>query len=237
MADALQRGKKGWLLTFLMVGVPLLTFILRSIFRYQIPRPVSNSISLGVPLLAWLVWLTIRPSIKETSTRRVLAGSNTAASTWILILCLLSSGYCMGIVWVAQLVDYPLYLAVPPEAFPAYFAQFNESIVFPVIFALSMGWIISVLLILNRPKEIPGWAAWAAAGLALLGFIASAAFEFPYNQQLMAEGFNEVAINAKITGNWFRLVPWTIQACLVAWMVNLVIVSRSRANHVPENKY
>lgn len=231
LADARRRGKKGWLLAFLLVGVPFLTFIFRAIFRSYIPRPVSTSIILGVPFLSWLAWLVIRPSIKEQSADTILTGRNTIASTWILILCLLASGYCMGVVWIAQLVDYPLYLAVPPSSFPAYFAKFNEAIVFPVIFALSVGWIISVVLILNRPREIPAWAAWSAAGLALLGFIASAAFEFPYNQQLMAEGFNEAAINAKITGNWFRLVPWTIQAGLVAWMVNSVIASRSKVGN------
>ena len=227
MADAGRRAKNGWLLAMLLVGVPLVTFIVRAIFRDYVPARVAASVELGVPLVSWLLWLVLRPSIKEPSTQTILAGRNTATSIWILIFCLLSSGYCMGVVWIAQLVDYPLYLAVPPESFPAYFAQFNESIVFPVIFALSMTWIISVALILNRPKEIPAWAAWTAAGLAMLGFIASAAFEFPYNKQLMAEGFNEVAINAKITGNWFRLVPWTIQAGLVAWMVNVVIKSRS----------
>jgi hypothetical protein len=195
-------------------------------FRAYVPRAVSNWIILGVPLLAWVGWLLIRPAIQQKSGDAILSGRDGAASRWLLSLNLVASGYCLSGGWLAQLVVYPLYLAVPPESFAAYFAQYNEAIVFPVIVALSLCWVLSALLILYRPTAIPSWAAWSAAGLAILGFIASAAFEFPQNQALMEHGYNAVLIHEKIVGNWYRTIAWTLQSALLVWMAKVALTPR-----------
>ena len=123
---------------------------------------------------------------------------------------------------------YPMYLSVPPAGFPEYYARYEVAIVYPVIVALSATWVLSVLLILNRPPAIPAWAAWSAVGLALLGFIASQALEVPYNQQLLEHGYNADAIHAKIAFNWYRLTAWTLQAALLAWMTSLALNASDR---------
>jgi hypothetical protein len=168
------------------------------------------------------VWLVLRPGVQKQSSDAILCGRDGAASRWILSLCLVAAGYNVAMGALSPVI-YGLYLAVPPASFPAYFAQYNEGIVFPVIVALSLTWMLFVILILYRPTVIPAWAVWTAASLSLLGFIASSVFEFPYNQQLMEQGYNADAIHAKISGNWYRLVPWAAQAALLAWMTNLVL--------------
>lgn len=219
LADARLRGRRGWPLAILMVGVPALTFLARIVLRPHVPKALATSLTFGVPLVAWGAWLLLRPRPDRAPSDPILAGREGAFPRWILVLTLVGSAYGMAVGWMAQLVDYPLYLAVPPDRFPAYFNQFNEAIVFPVIVALSFCWTLCAVLTLCRPRAVPLWSAWLALGLALLGFIASALFEFPHNKHLMEAGFDAAAIHAKITGNWYRLVPWTIQTALLAWMV------------------
>ncbi|MBI3473281.1 MAG: hypothetical protein HY013_18150 [Candidatus Solibacter usitatus] len=233
VADARSRGKSAWPLATLLVGVPVLAYLARIAFRSFVPRSLSSSIMLGVPLLAWVVWLVVRPAVQQKPTDAILCGRAGAASRWILILALVAAVYGMTTAWLAQLVMYPLYLAVPPGSFPAYFEQYNYAIVFPVIVALSLGWVLSAVLTWYRPPAVPAWAAWASVGLALLGFLASAAFEFPYNQQLMEHGYNAEAIRAKIVGNWYRVVPWTLQAGLLAWMTSLALSATGPKRETP----
>ncbi len=228
LADARSRGKAAWPLAVLMAGVPLLAYVVRIAFRPYVPRSLAMSIIFGVPLLAWAVWLLIRPPVQRPSTDAILCGSEGGASRWILIVNLVAAVNCMAGGWLGQFVIYPLYLAVPPASFPAYYKQYNEAIVFAVIVPYALGWALSVVLIWYRPRIVPAWACWSAVGLALLGFIASSIFEFPYNQDLIEHGYSAVAIRAKITGNWFRVVPWTLEVALLAWMTNLSMSATDR---------
>ena len=221
LADARSRGKSGWPLAALMVGVPIAVFAERIVFRSFVPRSLSLSLMLGVPLVVWVAWLFVRPAVAQESIDPILCGRDGAVSRWILSLT--ASGYGVAVVWLAQLVMYPMYLAVPPAAFLEYYMRYEVAIVFPVIVALSLTWVLAALLIVHRPRAFPAWAPWSAATLALIGFIASQALEAPYNRQLLEHGFNADAIHAKIAFNSYRLTAWTLQAALLAWMTNLAL--------------
>lgn len=227
LADARAREKPGWPLAALMTGVPILGFLARIAFPSLLPMSVSAGIMLGVPLLVWVVWLLVRPAARQQSSDAILCGRDGAASRWILILSLTATGYSVGVAWLTQFVMYPMYLSVPPDGFPAYYAHFLRAIVVPVIVALSLTWVLSVLVVLNRPTAIPAWAPWTAVLLALIGFIASQALEVPYNQQLTKYGYDAAAIHAKISKNWFRLIPWTLQSALLVWMTNVTLREKS----------
>lgn len=226
LADSRSRGKPGWPLAVLMVGVPVTVFAARIAFRSLVPRSLALGLMLGVPLVIWIGWLFVRPAVRQKSSDPVLCGRDGAVARWVLILSVVSSGYTVGVVWLAQLVMYPLYLAVPPAAFLPYYQRYEVAIVFPVIVAVSLTWVFAALLIVHHPPAIPAWAPWSAAALALVGFIASQALEAPYNQQLLEHGFNAEAIHAKIAFNWYRLAAWTLQAALLAWMTHLALVPR-----------
>lgn len=219
-ADSRSRGKPGWPLAAPMVGVPVAAFAARLAFPSLLPRSLSLGFMLGVPLVAWLAWLITRPSVRHMSGDPVLSGRDSAVSRWILVLSVIASGYAVAVVWLAQFVMYPMYLAVPPAAFLEYYERYEVAIVFPVIVALSLTWALAALLTVHRPRAIPAWAPWSAAALALVGFIVSQALEAPYNQQLLDHGFSADAIRAKIAFNWYRLTAWTLQAALLAWMAN-----------------
>jgi hypothetical protein len=225
LADATCRGKAGWPLAMLMVGAPIIAFAARIAFRSLVPRPLALGLMLGVPLVVWILWLFVRPAVRQESSAAILCGSDGAVSRWILILSLVASGYGVAVVWLAQFVMYPLYLSVPPADFLEYYSRYEVAIVFPVIVALSLTWTLAALLILYHPRPIPAWAPWSAAALALVGFVASQALESPYNQQLLEHGYSADAIHAKITFNWYRLTAWTLQAALLAWMTNLVLAA------------
>ncbi len=229
LADSKSRGKPGWPLASLMVGAPLLVFAARMVFRASVPPSTVAYVGLGVPFLSWVVWLFLRPAVRQESTEAVLCGRDGPASRWLLTLSLAASGYGVAVAWLTQFVVYPSYLLVPSAAFPEYYAHSLRAIVFPVIVALSLSWTLSVILILYRPPAIPAWAPWSAVGLALLGFIASQALEVPYNQQLAEHGFNADAIHAKIANNWYRLIPWTLQSALLVWMTNQALSASARS--------
>lgn len=93
---------------------------MRIAFRSYVPRSLSMSMMFGVPLLAWAVWLYIRPPVRFTSADAILCGSEGGASRWMLIGNFVAAVNRMAGGWLGQFVIYPLYLAVPPASFPAY---------------------------------------------------------------------------------------------------------------------
>lgn len=234
LADAKSRDRSGGLLATIMVAVPVTAVMARNIFRPIVSRSLMASVALGVPFMAWIVWLCIRPTRNGIPRDPIFCGRDDARSRWILVLSLAASGYGVAVVWLTQLVMYPMFLSVPPTAFLEYYSNFQMAIVVPVIVALSLSWVLSALLILHHPKAIPSWAPWCATALALIGFIASQALEAPYNEQLLAHGFNADTIRTKIAFNWFRLLAWTLQAVLLAWMTCRALAG-SGPKQLPEN--
>ena len=123
------------------------------------------------------------------------------AATWAMV----------GVIWFVQVVHYPAYRHVGPEAFVRYQKESTRRtawVVFPLMMtelAMACGWAWSAF------EHVEG-RIWAWPGLALLGmiWISTAFVQVPLYARLEGR-WDGVAIERLIRSNWLRTIPWTMR--------------------------
>ena len=78
-----------------------------------------------------------------------------AAAAWFLT----------GLIWIVQVVHYPLFASVGREVFASYEAAHARLITLVVGPVMLLELAAAVALAFVRPASVPGWAAWAGLGL------------------------------------------------------------------------
>ena len=190
-ADGSRRGKSGWLIV-------LLIFLL--------------------PVVGWLIWLGIRPPIQKETTSRIFVPSDGALSTWVLLWNVALGWYMVGLVWVGQLVVYPMRVFLGPEHAAAYVAKYPEYIAIPVLIPNLLLAVAAVLLIWFRPRAVPSWPPWTGALLSLVLFVLVFTLYAPLQMEAAKHGFTEAA-NAKLLRiHWTRVAADTAYGLLLLWM-------------------
>lgn len=127
----------------------------------------------------------------------------------VLMIHLVSTLVMTGVIWVIQLVHYPLFQLVGREEFAAYERSHQVRISFIVIPAMftELGAAAGLAIVLPGDRQ-----AWALIGLALLGVIWLSTFfiQVPCHDRL-ARGFDEAAWRRLVRSNWLRTIAWTVR--------------------------
>jgi UDP-N-acetylmuramyl pentapeptide phosphotransferase/UDP-N-acetylglucosamine-1-phosphate transferase len=140
----------------------------------------------------------------------------------LFIANLVSTWYMVGLIWMVQIVHYPLFAKVGAEDYQSY--QLSHQTLTTLVVGPPMLIEIStaVLLIWSRPAVIPGWLIYIALGLLAIVWASTAFLQVPCHENL-TDGF-DAAIHARlVVSNWIRTVCWTARGFLVAWMLAIVL--------------
>lgn len=145
----------------------------------------------------------------------------SGADWWVLLLNLASTGVMIGVIWIVQIVHYPMFSMVGREGFAAYEAVHSRSITWVVGPPMLVELATAVYLALWPPPGLPRGALWA--GLALVGVIwaSTALLQVPMHNRLAA-GFDPSAHRVLVSTNWIRTVAWTLRGLLVLWLLGRV---------------
>jgi len=145
-------------------------------------------------------------------------------ATAVFLSHLLATVAMAGVIWVIQLVHYPLFSGVGAEGFTAYEAAHQARITWVVGPLMLVELAAAVALTAGLgPPGLPGWMPWA--GLALLGVIwaSTALLQVPLHTALGA-GFDGDAHARLVATNWLRTAAWTLRAALALWMTGLLLI-------------
>ena len=137
-----------------------------------------------------------------------------------LILCLnlLSTWYMVGLIWMVQIVHYPLFAKVSTENYVQY-QQLHERYITPVVGLPMMIEIITAILLLNfLPKGVSSVWIWFALILLIVIWLSTAFLQVPCHSKLSI-AFDSEAHRRLVNTNWIRTVCWTLRGALVAWFV------------------
>lgn len=119
--------------------------------------------------------------------------------------------FLAGLIWVVQLVHYPLFDRVAPAAFPAFHASHSRRISLIVVPAMALEALLALLLFLRPPA---GWGAGlATAGLLLvmLNAASTAFLQVPLHRRL-SRGYDREAHRSLVRTNLVRTAAWTLRA-------------------------
>jgi uncharacterized membrane protein YczE len=117
--------------------------------------------------------------------------------------------FLTGLIWLVQVVQYPLLARVGKDAFQAYHAGHTTQISYVVGPAMLLELILTGWLLFERPNIL------TVLGAVLLGIVwASTAFlQVPQHAKL-SSGYHLRTVQALVLGNWIRTICWTTRAGL-----------------------
>ena len=132
----------------------------------------------------------------------------STAATWAMV----------GLIWMVQLVHYPMlatYSATAPATAAADHQRRISWVVGPLMAAEGVS---ALILLVDRPDTMPAWSAWAAAILLGVALASTVVVQVPLHARLAER--HDVRDAARLTSsNWVRTVAWTMRGLLLAWVL------------------
>ncbi len=136
----------------------------------------------------------------------------------VLITNAAATLFMVGLIWLIQIVHYPLMGTLSAEAMPSYARAHQRRITFIVGPAMLIEAISSIALIFVHPVGV-SWPA-LVAGLLLVVFIfyRTATLHVPQHQRL-AHCYDPKVCQDLIRTNWWRTVAWTSRGAIVLFLL------------------
>lgn len=136
----------------------------------------------------------------------------------LLLLQLASALFMTGLIWLVQLVHYPLFAAVGREEFSAYEAAHTSQISVIVIPIMLVELASAVGLVVSPPDALGRTVPVVALVLLAIIWVVTALYSVPAHGALSG-GFDPTAHRTLVSTNWIRTVAWTGRAALLTWML------------------
>ena len=134
------------------------------------------------------------------------------ASTWFMV----------GLIWLIQLVHYPLFSYVGSKEFKI-FHENHKILITPVVgIVMIVELVTSGIIIFQIPNGIPNWTT--IVGIILLGVIwfSTLLFQIPFHNKLSTR-FDENVLMMLINTNWIRTICWSLRGIIVLIMLDILL--------------
>ena len=119
-----------------------------------------------------------------------------------------------GLIWMVQLVHYPLMAWVGRESFPAWHERHLRWMTW-VVGPFMLAEVAAALCLLESPPAgAPAWLPWAGIALVMVVWISTATLQVPMHRRL-ERGWDERAHRMLVRTNWVRTAAWTARAGIV----------------------
>lgn len=132
----------------------------------------------------------------------------------LFLLQLAATIFMTGVIWVIQVVHYPLFAQVGTEEFVRY-ASAHNTLIAPIVLppmllelATASRWLI------DRPPNVPTWSAWLGFGLVALIWLSTFFLQVPQHS-ILASGFDSASHTMLVQSNWIRTAAWTLRSFLL----------------------
>jgi len=130
--------------------------------------------------------------------------------------------FLTGVIWMVQVVHYPLFPLVGSGAFAGYEAAHSTRMGALLALPWALQGATGLALLAYRPAEVPLWLALADLALAGVTVAVTVLVSVPQHE-LLGAGFDPAAHRTLLTTNWLRTIAWTASAVAVLVMLGLVL--------------
>lgn len=129
------------------------------------------------------------------------------ASTWAMV----------GLIWLIQIVHYPLFERVGVDEFPVYASEHQRLITYVVLPLMFCELLTSFWLWSARPPEISNGMVVVGIVLVLLIWASTFLLQVPQHGALLSK-FDADIHRKLVIGNWIRTIAWSLRGLLVSYM-------------------
>lgn len=136
----------------------------------------------------------------------------------IFLIQVFSTLFMTGLIWIIQIVHYPLFAYVNPTDFTAYEHQHTTRITFIVGPVMLAELVTAIALLWYAPPEISRWLITTGLALVVVNWLSTATIHAPLHTHL-SNGFDGAAIQRLVLTNWIRTAAWTLRGVIMCWMI------------------
>jgi len=142
----------------------------------------------------------------------------------ILISC--ASAFALtGVIWVVQLVHYPMFAFVDrARALESH--EMHTRRIAPIVAPLMVLELSSVsALAVLLPKDAPFISVYVGLGMIAVIWVSTFLLQVPLHKRL-SEGFDENAVRRLVATNWIRTAAWSVRSALSLHLLWSLVGSR-----------
>jgi len=130
--------------------------------------------------------------------------------------------FMVGVIWLVQIVHYPLYHHIHAQSFPDYEVQHVNKITLVVAPVMFIEATTALILMVRAPAGFPLWARLLGLVLVIVIWGATLALNVPQHNQLSYQ-FDRAVLDQMIRANWIRTLAWSARGALVLWTLGNLI--------------
>lgn len=131
----------------------------------------------------------------------------------------ISSTFMMtGIIWLIQLVHYPLFKFVGKEKYSEFHIAHMNWITPIVAPTMIVELLTAIYLVVNPPENVDTKILWFGATLVAVVWASTFFLQVPLHEKL-AQGFDSETHAALVNTNWIRTIGWTFRGAIVCYFV------------------
>ena len=138
------------------------------------------------------------------------------------LLNISSTWFMVGLIWLIQIVHYPLFKLVGKNEFEIYHNGHSVLITPLVGTVMILELISSILLVVFPPKNVSITIPIIGAILIFIIWASTYFLQIPHHNAL-SKAYEFKAHNLLVQSNWIRTIAWSMRGLLLVYMLHLLL--------------
>ena len=127
-----------------------------------------------------------------------------------------------GVIWMVQVVHYPLMRFASGEQFARFETEHQMRISWVVGPLMLIEGVCVLAFLFAPPAGLPWWLPWAGAGVEAIAIGTTVFVSAPLHGRLNAH-FDQATLDRLVATNWIRTIAWTCRAAVAIAMLVAVL--------------
>ena len=141
------------------------------------------------------------------------------------LLNISSTWFMVGLIWLIQIVHYPLFKYVGKNEFQTYHNEHSVIITPLVGTVMIIELISSILLVVFPPKNVSVTIPIIGIILVFIIWASTAFLQIPHHNAL-SKAYEFEAHNILVQSNWIRTIAWSMRGLLLLYMLHLFLTQQ-----------
>lgn len=137
-------------------------------------------------------------------------------AAWVFVLNLAATWYMVGLIWMVQVVHYPLFDRVGEAQFARYEADHARRITPIVGLPMLLELVTAGSLAFQTLPGFPRWASLLGLALVVSIWLSTALIQVPCHAKL-ERGFDAEIHRWLVASNWIRTLLWSVRGVLMSY--------------------
>ncbi len=144
------------------------------------------------------------------------------SSHLVLLTNLVATLFMVGLIWMVQIVHYPLFDDVGEQNYLSYQQRHQSNITYIVLPVMLVELVTAVMLLWYPIEGVDKSLVYGGIGLVIVIWLSTAFLQVPCHDKLV-KGFDPAAYRWLVDSNWIRTFAWSLRGGLVTWMLVRVL--------------